>query len=273
MKNKVLCSTGFIGYKTGNKDHVRIMDYAPLINCDGFEFMMFRSWYENMPLIAKDLRTSGLTFPVFHTEKSIGELISRNEDGDTALAIDNYRKNCFMAGEIGSEKLVLHLWGGIPSDSNIENNFAQLRILNDIAKSYNLLLTIENVVCNKQNPMTHLASIRESFPDIVFTFDTKMAAFHKELDLLYKPEWDWLWSENKINHLHINDYGGGYMDWENLNALPLGDGNIDFEEFFTFLKSKAYTGYLTLEASSLKPDGSVDFDKMNHNLEFIKSNT
>jgi sugar phosphate isomerase/epimerase len=125
---------------------------------------------------------------------------------------------------------------------------------------------------NHQNPMTHLAAIKSRFPEIVFTFDTKMAAFHSELNWVYKPEWDWLWSEKKINHLHMNDYGGGHMEWSKLNALPLGDGNIDFDPFFTTLKSKNYTGFYTLEASSKKADGSIDIEKMNRNLIYLNEN-
>ncbi len=245
------------------------MEYAPQLNCDGFEFMMFRSWYEKMQDIKRDLNTSGLAFPVFHAEKSIGEYISRNQEGDIETAFENYRKNCWLASEIGSEKMVLHLWGGIPSDSNINNNFNQLDQLNTIAESNGILLTIENVVCNHQNPMTHLATMRKEFPEIVFTFDTKMAAFHSELEWVYQPEWNWLWSEKKINHLHINDYSGGHMEWSKLNALPLGDGQIDFERFFTNLKDKEYNGYYTLEASSKKADGSMDIEKMNRNLLYI----
>lgn len=270
MINKVLCSTGFIGFNTKEKDHKKIIEYAPLFHCSGFEFMMFRSWYDHMQEVITDLRASDLSFPVFHMEKSIGELISRNQEGDVETAIENFRKNCYMASEIGSEKLVLHLWGGIPSDSDIENNYNQLELLLLIAKLYGVRLTIENVVCNHQNPMTHLAELRKRFPEIVFTFDTKMAAFHSELDLIYEPENDWLWNEQKIDHFHINDYGGGHMEWAKLNALPLGDGHIDLEKFFTFLKGKEYSGYYTLEASSKKEDGTLDIDKMNRNLDYIR---
>lgn len=138
LNTKVLCSTGFIGNTTNEKNYYQIMEYTPLLHCIGFEFMMFRSWQEKIQDIAKDLRSSGISFPVFHAEKGIGESISRNQEGDIDAAFDHFKRNCWLANEIGSEKMVLHLWGGIASDSNIENNFNQLEQLNDIAKIYDI---------------------------------------------------------------------------------------------------------------------------------------
>ncbi|WP_258712364.1 hypothetical protein [Clostridium gelidum] len=40
----------------------------------------------------------------------------------------------------------MHLWGGIPSDRDINNNSEQFEKLHAISKSYDLLLTVENVV-------------------------------------------------------------------------------------------------------------------------------
>lgn len=268
--HNILCSTGFIGMATDEKDYRQIFQYAPTLRCDGFEFMMYRIWYDQMEEVGRELNASEILFPVFHAEKSIGERISRNEDGDVEASIENFKKNCWLANRIGAGKLVLHLWGGLPSDRDIENNFRQLPELCEIAKSYDLVLTIENVVCNQKNPMSHLSSIRERFPEATFTYDTKMAAFHSELEWVYEPEWAWLWQEHKIQHLHVSDYGGGHMDWSRLKALPLGDGQIDFDRFFQNLKTQDYHGDVTMEATSRKADGSMDIDKMNYGLDYIR---
>lgn len=49
-------------------------------------------------------------------------MISRNEDDDLEQALKRFEINCQAASDLRSEKLVLHLWSGIPSDQKIENN-------------------------------------------------------------------------------------------------------------------------------------------------------
>lgn len=266
MNIKILCSIGaFIGRVNG-RNHKLIIEYAKKINSDGFEFLMYNSWYDRIDEILKDLKNSGIKFPVFHADKSIGELISRNEEGDVDLAAQLFRENCIMANELKSDKLVLHLWGGIHSDKNIQINTCQYSVLNEIAKEHQILLTVENVVCNQKNPMLHINNLRIHYPNISFTFDTKMAAFHNELELIYEKESEWLFTENKISHIHINDYCGNYMDWNNLRALHIGEGSIDFIRFFQFLKQENYTGTYTVESTSMNKDGSIDIDKLNKSL-------
>lgn len=136
-----------------------------------------------------------------------------------------------IARRIHAKKLVVHLWDGITSDQNFGNNIAVYPDLTDLAYSYGVDLLVENVVCNQENPMKHWCELAEKYPDIHFVFDTKMAAFHAQLDLLYEKEYEWLWQEGHIRHYHVNDYAGGYMDWTNLRTLPIGKGHIDFKRF------------------------------------------
>ena len=116
--------------------------------------------------------------------------------------------------------------------------------------------------------MTHWKELREAYPDIHFVFDTKMADFHRQLDLLYDPEYSWLHSENHIRHYHVNDYGGGYMDWNDLKVLPVGHGHIDFDRFFAFVRETGYQGDYTLEATGFDAAGSVHTDLLNE--QFIR---
>lgn len=269
MDNKVLCSTGaFIGRVNG-RNHRLIIEYAEKIHCDGFEFMMYDSWYDTIDEIAGDLVNRGVCFPVLHVEKSIGELLSRGDEGDLPIVYELFTKNCNMADKLKSDKLVLHLWGGTASDRNILYNIKQYSTLDRIAKEHDLTLTVENVVCNQMNPMRHIRELRDTYPDISFTYDTKMAAFHNELDMIYEKESEWLFIENKIRHMHINDYGGGYMDWSNLKALHLGDGHIDFMRFFKFLGQQGYAGTFTVESTSMNKDGSIDIEKLNRSLDYV----
>ncbi|MBO5167439.1 MAG: sugar phosphate isomerase/epimerase [Lachnospiraceae bacterium] len=175
-----------------------------------------------------------------------------------------------MAKSVGAKKLVLHLWGGRASDSNFQSNVKVYQYVNEMALHYGLDLLVENVVCNVENPMKHLCELKEKYLDIHFVFDTKMATFHEELNLLYTPEYEWLWKEGHIRHYHVNDYAGGYMNWSNLHTLPIGKGKVDFERFFSFIEETGYQGDFTVEATAFDNDGVVDVDMLNEQFRRIR---
>lgn len=161
--------------------------------------------------------------------------------------------------------------GRSPVRSKHTKEYLGFRVLNDIAEKYGVTLMVENVVCNRNNPMSHLRALSHAYPDISFTFDTKMAAFHDQLDMIYEKEWSWLWNEKYIKHLHINDYNGTYMDWKNLKTLHVGDGKIDFERFFEFLRNLGYSEAFTIEATSFFQSGEIEFDEINKSINIIRS--
>ena len=111
--------------------------------------------------------------------------------------------------------------------------------------------------------MKHLCQLAERYLEVQFVFDTKMAAFHGELELLYQPEYAWLWQEGHIRHYHVNDYGGGYMEWGKLKTLPIGAGHVDFEKFFAFVRGTGYQGTFTVEATAFDRMGVVDTEMLN----------
>lgn len=267
--NRILCSTGALIGRPNNRDHTLLTKCAERLGCDGFEFMMYRTWYDKIDEIAEFLGSVSKPFPVFHTEKSIGEFISRNGCGDADRARELFEINCRFAERIGSEKLVLHLWSGIESDRDIGNNYSVYPALYEAAAKRGLELTIENVVCNRSDPMTHMHEMAERFDTARFTFDTKMAAFHSQLEDIYRPENAFFWENGLISHLHVNDYGGGHMEWARLKTLHLGSGNIDFERFLRFVKSVGYEGDITVEASSFGADGTIDLDALDRDVGYI----
>lgn len=260
--NKILCSTGAIITRANGRDHRLLKEFAPKLLFDGFELMIYSSWYDRLSEIASEIQSFGLCIPAVHCEKSIGELIS----GGESLAFSRFEMNCSAAAEVGAEKLVLHLWNGIVSDSNFDANMRAYERLAKIAERYSVMLTVENVVCNHGSPLSHLYELSQRYPEIAFTFDTKMAEFHGELQRSYDRE---LWKKH-IRHLHVNDYGGGVMDWSNLRTLHLGEGHIDLDGFFRFVKETVYEGDMTVEASSVDMNGLVDFDKLNSDMLKIK---
>ncbi len=260
---RVLCSTGAFITKRNGRDYHFLRTIVPQTECDGLEFMMYQSWHDRTDALKEVL--CEFNVPVFHMTKQIGEWIS---EGNPADAEAMFRADCALAEAVGARLLVLHLWSGMASDQHMERNIAAYPILRDIAARHGLLLTVENVICNTRDPMTHLKELAEAYPDIAFTFDTKMAAFHSQLDALYAPENAWLLP--RIAHFHVNDYGGGHMDWTHMAALPLGKGHIDLNRFFAFVRGMDYRGDFTYEAAALREDGSVNYEDLNASLRRIK---
>ena len=267
--NRILCSTGALIGRANGRNYKLLKDCVNRLDCDGFELMMYDDWYDKVGEIAELIALLKKPFPTFHVAKSVGEAISRNESGDTENALERFETNCILAQKIGSQKLVLHLWNGVHSDKNFSRNIAFYPLLRRIADRYNLMLTVENVVCGISDPMTRLNELIAAYPDIYFTFDTKMAQIHGQLDILYKEESTAIWK--RIAHMHVSDYRGGVKDWSNLKTLHIGEGQIDFERFFRFVKDNNYSGDFTIEAISVDASGAMDFDKMNESVKRLRA--
>lgn len=263
----ILCSTGAL-LRYG-EDYRRLGELTKELLFEGYEFMMDAPYYEELDELIKYLVESGLKFPVVHCEKSIGENISKGSPEQLEDAFAKFELNCRLAKEIGAEKLVIHLWDGLTSDSNFQSNLVNYMHLKAIADRFGIDLCVENVVCNTEDPMKHFCELREKYPDIYFVFDTKMAAFHGQLELLYTKEYEWLWKEKHIRHYHVNDYGGGYMDWSNLRSLPIGKGKTDFSVFFEFARKIGYQGTFTVEATATDNEGNVDLKMLNEQYKTI----
>lgn len=268
--HQVLCSTGALIGRPNNRNHKLLNEYASQIHCDGFEFMFYHSWYQKADEIVRDIQNMKLNIPVFHCEKGIGERISKSETEHLGEVLNLFEINCQIAAAIGAKKIVVHLWNGIISDQYIERNLCAYLALKEIAEVNGLMMTVENVVCNQREPMEHFTELRAIDNQVAFTFDTKMAAFHHQIDSIYETCWKWLWEERHIRHLHINDYNGSYMDWSNLESLHIGKGWIDFKRFFQFICSCGYDGDFTIEATSFDSEGRVHYDWINQSIENVR---
>lgn len=268
---KILCSTGTMIGRPNGRDYRLIEKYAPQLQCDGFEFMMYSSWYEEVEELTEYLKSLKLYIPVVHVQKGIGEKISIGGPENFEEAYRLFEINCKLASDIDATKLVIHLWDGLPSDKQFENNVKAYPVLREIAEKYGLDLLVENVVCNQQDPLTHMIELAQEYQDIHYIFDTKMAAFHSQLDKLYDPEYAWLWKDGHIRHYHVNDYGGGHMDWANLRTLPIGKGHIDFERFFDYIHEIGYDDTFTVEATAFDETGVVDVDMLNDQFGQIRN--
>ena len=267
--HEIYCSTGALIGRPNGRDYRLLKTFVPQLECDGIELMVYPDWYADPDALISFLQPLRLRISVLHCEKAVSEHITRGGEEETAEAYRVFRINCRIAEGLGAEKMVFHLWNGIISDSNIGNNIREYGALRKTAAEYGLDLLVENVVCHK-DPMTHWKALREVYPDIHFVFDTKMADFHRQLDLLYEKEYEWLHTEGHIRHYHVNDYGGGYMDWSNLKVLPVGQGHIDFGRFFRFIRETGYEGDFTLEATGFDKTGTVHFDVLNDQFSQVR---
>ena len=267
--HNIYCSTGALIGRPNGRDYRLLAGCAEKTDCDGFEFMMYEDWYDKYEAVAGYLVENKIYAPTFHVEKQVGELISRNRPGNTERAAALFDINCRTADLIGSKLLVLHLWGGLDSDRNIGHNVAVYRDLRETAEKYALTLTVENVVCNTSDPLTHMLRLAEVYPDIKFTFDTKMAQFHRQAERFYELPAEWISAH--IAHMHVNDYGGGYMDWSRLQTLHPGEGNVDFPRLFDFVR-KHYRGDFTIESTSFDKSGAIHFDRINEDIRFVRRN-
>lgn len=260
---KILCSTGTMIGRPNKRNHKLLAEFAKQLDYDGFEFMMYDTWYEKVDELVDDLLKMNLFLPVMHCEKTIGETISKNEPGGLQQALKLFRVNCEVAKAIGAKKLVIHLWNGVTSDRYFDNNLNAYAGLAEIAEEFELMLLVENVICSQKDPMKHWCELRKRYPNISFIYDTKMAAFHNQSDLLYQDEYDWLWKEGHLRHFHVNDFGGTYMDFMNLKTLPVGAGTVDFDKFFQFVHKIHYDETFTVEATAFNQEGIVDIDMLN----------
>ena len=264
--NRVLCSTGALLGRPNGRRFELLHKLVPLINCDGIEFMMYDSWYDRADELLRVLKSLRVPLPVMHFEKHIGEFVTK---GEFSQASRRFELNCRIANEIGAGMAVLHLWNGVLSDSNFENSLKGYGILRKIAEKYKIDLLVENVVCHEKDPITRWQQLIDEYPDAGLIYDTKMAAFHGQDEIFCGDGYQKLWQN--VRHLHVNDYGGKYMEWQALKTLPVGMGHIDFEKFFKKLKSVGYTGCLTAEATAFDQNGTVDTALLNDCLDKIRA--
>ena len=263
---EILCSTGALIGRPNGRDFNLLSSLVPQLECDGLELLMYDTWYDKTRELCRVVKSLPKPVLVFHLEKSIGEFISYRHLND---ALAKMELNCFLAKEMGAKRLVLHLWNGIISDKNIEYNIACYENLEEIAAKHELLLTVENVVCSVADPMSHWCALIDKYPHIKFTYDTKMADFHKQQDLIFDPNYRHV--VNNIAHFHINDRLGEYKDWKNLRVLHVGRGSIDFEKIFALIKTLDYQGAFTTEATSFDQSGTVDIPALNRTFDKIRA--
>ena len=73
--SQVLCSTGALIGRPNNRDYRLLKDFSKELICDGYEFMMYSTWYGVEQEIADFIKNNNIHVPVMHCAKGVGELI------------------------------------------------------------------------------------------------------------------------------------------------------------------------------------------------------
>lgn len=264
--HRVLCSTGTMLGRANGRDYRLLLSLEKEIRCDGLELLFYDSWYDQIDALHHVINRLSLPVCTFHVEKNIcGGLICPET---AAAALDKFRLNCQFAASLGAEKLVYHLWDGRMDDAAVEACLSHYPVLSKIAGETGLALTIENIITAQHHPLHYFHRLLDLDPGVLFTYDTKCAAFHQQEDALFLPQHGPL--AHQLAHLHINDYNGGYRDLQNFKTLHIGDGHVDFERFFARLKALSYAGDFTMEATSFDKDGIIHADRINATCQIIR---
>ena len=255
-------------------DYKRAADALSSMYADGIisggEMMMIKPYYENIDAVTNKYLSSGVPYPVIHCEKDIGEMLSVysagriNGDSDEGLireAMRLFYVNCKTGERLGSSRMVLHLWGGVTSDSAVVGNIGFLPELVRIAGECGIKLLIENVPCTTNDPLDNWRAAREVTKDTGFIFDSRFGAFHHDTDLILESELAPL-----VEHIHISDFvgfdGTHERDFSRLRPiLHPREGKVDFDSLALRLDELGYNGSFTVESPVMSESG-IDEAKM-----------
>ena len=266
----VYASNGAFITRYNGRDYHLIARYAPLLHADGIEFLMYTCWDDQVKELRRFLTGLPLKYPVMHLDKGIGEALSEKGMDGREEALRLLSRDLDTACEIGADRLVMHLWNGPFSDAHFDDALALLGEMLEMAEKREKLLTVENVTCARNLCLDHLLALAEKYPQVRFTYDTKMAHLHGENELLARDKYAPLLDGGRICHLHVNDSVFPTPGMDRLPIMHIGEGSVDFGAFFALLKKRGYLGTATVESTSVRPDCSVDLDRLNLSLEEVR---
>lgn len=264
-KNPIYLSTGtFTGRINGRDPHL-LTRLAGKFCCDGFEWMLMSDFMDCIPALAAEYRAAGVVIPILHGRKSLGDALSDPEGEAEAREI--FLRDCEAARAVDARRVVVHPWGVPDSDACMERTLERLGVLCELGAREGVEPVFENCVCREGSPLAHLEEIARRIPNASLLVDTRASEFHRELPATMESG---LWQTN-VRHVHINDYRGGYKDWD--ARYPIyqpGEGQIDWRLFFDGLRAQGYGGSITLEAPAMLPDGA-DCETLSRGLDFIRN--
>jgi sugar phosphate isomerase/epimerase len=244
-----LASTGLVTRSPGYADHRRILEQEWDV---GLELVIYRDWDEQ---VVDDL--AGLPVVTAHAEKSIGATLSGDDP-----AFDRFADSCRIAAALGARLLVLHLWELPDGDRFLERNLERLPVLLDGAEEHGLTLAVETLPCSVGTPLDNVRRACERDERCRVTIDSEFLALHGQLDRASELG-------DRIAHVHAKDFDAQVWaaqpkPW-NRYLMP-GEGTIDVDGFLAGLP---FDGTVTLEASAVREDGTVDERRVEKALAWL----
>ena len=264
----ILCSTGAFTRSSDPLSHEAILKYGPILGADGLEIIFYPRWYEQPKRIVHILRSSPLSFPVLHTEKSIGDSFGSDDRAEREQAVMRFEQNCAFAQQLDTQVVVLHLWGLPTSDLHLARNLQLLPRCLDIAEKYELTLAIETIPCTYADPLTNIKRTIEHDSRVCVALDTQFLAWHDQLEAVFTASW--LWQTNIVRHVHLKDHEGLLGSSEGRHYLHPGEGQLDFRRFVQQLKANGFDGALSLEARAIDRNNEVKVARIQKSLQFMR---
>lgn len=274
-------STGtLVGHSNGFNYRRALAEIAGLVGrgfTDGLELMMLKFYYDKIDDVAGAVRASGVKPAVIHCEKDVGTMISdagilfhdgRTDEAEALYrdAEELFRQNCIMAEKLEISRMVLHLWGGLSSDRNIEYNISKMSRLNDIAAAHGTRILCENIPSNHADPRSNWHKLLPYLGNAGLIFDTRFGKLHEQTREILTDDA----LTGKIEHVHISDFGGTYRDFRALRPiLHPGEGTIDFGEAADLLDGFGYTGTITLESPVMEGE-ALNIPKIEKTLAYLR---
>jgi sugar phosphate isomerase/epimerase len=234
-----LLPTGSVTRKPDFTDHLRILEHVPPAD---LELSIYDVWDER---VIDDLH--GLPIVTAHAEKSIGATLSGDDP-----ALNQFALNCRIAGALGAETLVFHLWELPDGDRYLGRNLAHLPGLIDTAEEHGLTLAVETIPCTVGSPVDNVRRACERDPRCRVTLDTEFLALHGQLEGAQELA-------DRLAHVHVKDFDPAVWGTKPRRYLLPGEGVLDLD---AFLERLAWDGTLTLELSAVLDDGGIDADRL-----------
>lgn len=256
MSRAVLLSTGAMTRDPVQTDHGEIVRHGPGLGVPGFELGIYSAWYGHLDEVISELRESGLSFPVVHAEKLIGAGLGSAASDEADEALERLEVNCRAAAALQAKTLVLHLWERPSGDRELERNLERLPACVDTASAYGLALAVETIPGEFGTPLANVQLALERDPRCKVTLDTEFLGLYGQLEESIAS--DWLWADGAAHHVHIKDFDGRLARGGRRRYLLPGEGQLDLQRFLNGLAERGYTGGLTLEATAVGDDGTLD---------------
>ena len=268
--NRILCSTGAIGYYPVNPDAEHMLLVYPRLSVDGYEVMIDRAVPMHAAEWSTRLRDAGVPVGMVHIGKQTGECFSsddpaRHEDGLAKLAADLGIVKMF-----GVSQAVLHLWGWPGNDRNFGMTLQSMEKSLQLAAVAGVELLVETIPCVEKPLVERMRELCDAFPLLRYTVDSRLLALQDAIGSVFAA--DWLWDGGKVAHVHVSDCSRNAEGIpEQRPILQPGSGCIDFGAFFAGLRYRKYAGAITLEAPAVDATTrEVDTDLLNGSFNYIR---